>query len=140
MKSIDNYIREKLVLTKDIINKNTNKEYIFNDIDVTKFEWHATYSENSYQRKCKEIVKKFANDIFSNSNIRGVDRLSELFKMSYKYYLNNLPEDKINDRYNSSIMLLDKYGWGQFEYACLEQGWWVFMKWVIEKYNKKNNG
>lgn len=133
MKSINNYISEKL-----IINKNTKLQYktiddIFEIIDPKEFEWYSAYSEDSYLTKCKNNVRNFANEFFKD--MKPIDRLKELWKQTYKQYVSSTvkSETKVNMYYENAESFINKFGWAQYESFSLEQGWWVFMYWVIKK-------
>ena len=126
---------------KDIIKfiKENKEQHIdlFKDIDSSEFKWQTVYSDDDYQNKCKKEVYDFANKLYTE--LKPYDRIEQLYKDSYKEYLKNntnLKPNEIDKHYNENIKLIDKMGWGQLEDYSLEQGWWAFMYWVNNKYNK----
>ena len=126
MKTITEYIKESYI-------KESNQS-IFDNIDPKDFKWQTAYSDDSYQEKCKEEVKKFADKIYKD--LKSNERLEKLYRDSYKMYISsgiNKSQEKIDAQYDDQIKLIDKYGWSQFEWSSLEQGWWVFMYWVKNK-------
>lgn len=121
MKSILFYLKENKVQSIDL----------FKDLDPNDFKWESTYSDDDYQKKCKEEVKKFANELYTD--LKPIDRIEQLYKDSYKQFLSNntkLKPEKIDELYDHNIELINKMGWAQLEAYSLEQGWWVFMYWV----------
>lgn len=121
MKSILFYLKENKVQSIDL----------FKDLDPNDFKWESAYSDDDYQKKCKEEVKKFANELYTD--LKPIDRIEQLYKDSYKQFLSNntkLKPEKIDELYDHNIELINKMGWAQLEAYSLEQGWWVFMYWV----------
>lgn len=123
MKSLSLFIRE---------NQNKNID-IFKHIDPNDFNWSRYMSNDDYIYQCKDIVKKFADELFKTTP--PMDRIETLWKNSYKEYCktNKWSNDEIEEQYNYCLKIIKKYGWGMFESQSLEQGWWPFMRWVAEK-------
>ena len=136
MKQLKEKIFEKLKLNKDLkIAKNKNFNEFIENIDTKEFQWSSAYALDDYQNKCKTEVQKFVHEIYPDSKYA----IEQLFKDTYKQYLESTTswsESKINSQYDSMVKTLDKIGWGQFSYSCLEQGWIVFMYWLMKKYKK----
>lgn len=128
---------------KDIIVEKLkiNKETSFNDIksmideiDESKFKWNSAYSDDDYQRKCKNETRKFADEVYTN--LKPIDRIVQLYKDTAKKYYSStttLNQSIINDSYNYDIAIINKYGWSYFESMTLEQGWWAFIYWLKNK-------
>ena len=139
MKQLNEYLSTKVTLK--------SSDFILKDIDFYKWSWKQEYSRNSYIDSCKETVREFARSEIAKSlypNVKGYEIVEMMYRDTYKAYISidtDKNEQEINDSYEKQMKYLDKIlketGWGQFEYACLEQGWWAFIAWVInQKYNK----
>lgn len=137
MKRINEYLSSKVTVSDD--------DYLMKGVDYKKWKWRPSYSEDNYLRKCKETVKNFAKSSFAESlypNVKKDEILEMMYRDTYKAFMSadtNKSEQEIEEFCNSQMKCLNKVkrelGWGQYEYSCLEQGWWVFMAWVInEKY------
>jgi hypothetical protein len=102
MKSITLFIKENKVQSIDL----------FKDLDPNDFKWESAYSDDDYQKKCKEEVKKFANELYTD--LKPIDRIEQLYKDSYKQFLSNntkLKPEKIDELYDHNIELINKMGW-----------------------------
>lgn len=137
MKRINEYLSTKVNVSHD--------DYLMQGVDYKKWKWRSSYSEDNYLRKCKETVKNFAKSSFAESlypNVKKDEILEMMYRDTYKAFMSadtNQSEQEIEKMCNDQMKLLNKIkrelGWGQYEYSCLEQGWWVFIAWVIdEKY------
>ena len=133
MKNLNDIIIERLHITK---NSKLNTEFssLMFEIDVSKWEWKKVslrqYDEN------KNTVQEFAKQEFGNNNY-----MEEIFKQTYKYYLKatDLPEKEIEKTYNDAIIQLNKFGWQDFSWSLLEQGWWQFAYWCIGQIKEIRN-
>ncbi len=137
MISLINFINEGFVLGDDNWKPRKFKNDLFENINVKDFRWKNEYGFTKYQDKCKEEVKSFAKEYFSN--LKEDDCVKELFKISCKKYLENMKftQSEIDKLYNSYIDTLKNNSWSYFEYYVLHIGWWAFMKWVINKFNSE---
>ena len=135
MKFLSKFIQEKIVITKDTKEKKLKFNEFIKNIDTNEFQWVSAYALDDYQNKCKIEVQNFVHEIYPNPNSKYA--IEQLFKDTYKQYLESTtswPESKINSQYDSMVQTLDKIGWTQFSFNCLEQGWRVFVCWLIKKY------
>ena len=117
------------------ISKNTQLitfNHVFPDVDIHKWDWKSYMSDDERQKKYRERVNVFAYKLYNS-----VDYICEFYSMTIKQFYENggVSKEKIENYYKENIKKLKKYGWAQFEYACLEQGWWAFAYWLIEQHN-----
>lgn len=117
------------------ISKNTQLitfNHVFPDVDIYKWKWKTYMSDDEWQKKYRERVYEFAHELYNSD-----DYMHEFYSMTIKQYYENggVSKEKIENYYKENIKKLNKYGWSQFEYGCLEQGWWAFAYWLIEQHN-----
>ena len=124
MKKITDYILESYKPESDILK----------DINISNWKWESAYSEESYLNKCKENVKEYAKTLYPNS--KPYEKLKLLCKETYKDYLSigtKMSNKELDEYIKKDFETIDKMGFAQFEWACLGQGWWSFMDWVIKQ-------
>lgn len=121
-----------MITLQSYIQESLSAPDIFKNVDIKKFEWKRWYSDDNYQNECKNIVRKFAVELYSN--VSPMDSIETLWKDSVKEYYktNGWSDNKIEEEYQKDLKIIKRYGWGMYESQSLEQGWWTFMRWVVE--------
>ena len=121
-----------MITLQSYIQESLSAPDIIKNVDINKFEWKSWYSDDSYQVECQNIVKEFVTITYPN--VSPMDRIETLWRDSIKEYYktNGWSDSKIEEEHQKHLKIIKKYGWGMYESQSLEQGWWAFMRWVIE--------
>lgn len=122
-----------MITLQSYIQESLSAPDIFKNVDIKKFKWERFYSDNSYLEECKNIVKEFATVTYPE--VSPMDRIETLWRDSIKEYYktNGWSNSEIEGEYQKNLKLIKRYGWSMYESQSLEQGWWAFMRWVVEK-------
>ena len=132
MNNLKDIIVEKLKINKETSFKDIKS--MIDEIDVSKFKWYSAYSDDDYQRKCKNETREFADEVYAN--LKPIDRIVQLYKDTAKKYYSSttkLNQSDIDKQYDYDIRYINLYGWSYFESMSLEQGWWAFIYWLKNK-------
>jgi len=134
MKNITTYITEYLINTNSVgYKRNDAINNIFNGIDISEWKWPAHGVPDSELNDYKKNVQAFANELFPNTEKSS--SLELLYRETYKKYVLTYwkkSNDELENYINKEFNIIDKYGFAQYEWSNLPQGWWHFMNWVIK--------
>ena len=102
----------------------------FKNIDLYSYKWPKYGITDTHLERCKEIAMAFAHELYGNWNIE------KLWEDTYPLYLEQDFDAKTVEKLvKRDSAILRKYGWAQYAWAELSQGWWHFIEYIAQHYN-----
>lgn len=99
----------------------------FKSIDLKDYKWPKYGITDTHLERCKEIAREFANKLYGNWNIE------ELWRNTYPIYLEqDFDAKKVEELVKRDSSILKRYGWAQYAWAELPQGWWHFIEYLVQ--------
>lgn len=108
----------------------------FKNIELKGYKWPKCGITDEHLERCKETAREFAKEIYDKINYS--DALPILWEDTFLDWL--LLNTKMNEEEAKRYMrrdasIIKRYGWVQYAWSTLPQGWWHFIEYIAQHYN-----